>query len=129
MFFSLDLFVANFAFFKQKFALFLVCFLPLRQIFVNFVILIRFHFYALEFITSILRLVPLLLFFKNCYFFRFNFLVDIIARDYIQKFNLYRFGITYILRSLKWNIQLYFTLFVNEFDSLLSVTRVFANAN
>jgi NADH:ubiquinone oxidoreductase subunit C len=99
----------------------------LKIILSNFLFVIRFHFYSLELITTVNRLLLILLFLNKTIFIQLVLLLDIAVRDFIQK--ILRFSITYIALSVKFNVKFYITSFVNELDSIASVIKIYNNAN
>lgn len=95
----------------------------------NLLLVIRIHFYSLELITIKNNLFFLLLFLNRSIFFLFNFLLDIVVKDFIFKKKYFRYSITYVILSLQYNIKFYITSFLNEFENLVSITKIFQNAN
>jgi NADH:ubiquinone oxidoreductase subunit C len=130
MFFSFKNFTKeNLLVFLKQYLLYFLLSTFLIKILENLLLVIRFHFYNLELITVTKNLFLLLLFLKKSFFFLFEVLLDIIVCDFILKKKYFRYSITYIILSLKYNVKFYITSFLNEFDSLMSITKLYTNAN
>jgi NADH dehydrogenase (ubiquinone) Fe-S protein 3 len=130
MFFSFKNFTKeNLLVFLKQYLLYFLLSTFLIKILENLLLVIRFHFYNLELITVTKNLFLLLLFLKKSFFFLFEVLLDIIVCDFILKKKYFRYSITYIILSLKYNVKFYITSFLNEFDSLMSITKLYINAN
>lgn len=130
MFYSFQLFNRQLRSLIQKnYNLFYTSFLFFQYILENFFLVIRFHFYALELITVNYKLFDLLVFLKSSFFFSLNCLLDIVVKDYLIKQKLFRFSITYILLSVKYNFKCYITFFLKEFNIVPSILKIYKNAN
>lgn len=114
---------------QKQYNLFYTSFLFFQYILENFFLVIRFHFYALELITINNKLFDLLVFLKSSFFFSLNCLLDIVVKDYLIKQKLFRFSITYILLSVKYNFKCYITFFLKEFNFVPSILKIYKNAN
>jgi NADH:ubiquinone oxidoreductase subunit C len=112
---------------QQYYKLFFLFSKFLKLVLKNFLLIIRFHFFSLELITSPNKLFTLFLFLKKTYFLQLSLLLDIVTCDYLHNF--LRFSLTYISLSIKYNIKLYITTFANTFDSIPSIIKIFKNAN
>lgn len=117
-----------FFFFQKHLTSYLNLVLYLQQTLTVFILNVKIFFFNLEIITAnLIKLFLFLLFLKQDFLCQFNFLVDIIIKDFYTK--KLRFQISYCFLNLKFSIRLIISVFTSAKIPIFSILNLYSNAN